>query len=198
LPPSHYKLVVTATGFKTASFDDISIAAESPRNPTPRHLAERSLCMADSPWPTTILISRCSMSPSRTTDPWTPVTFDLNSVPENPTSATISPVRPLAYFGCGGSDCPGDAFKTGTNFPGGGTKFFSTTLPTGKTYTPGIGRNSFRGPCYLDVDMSVAKEVRHEVLGHNTLLRFQANAFNVFNILSLPGVTCPHTLVLNM
>jgi hypothetical protein len=120
--------------------------------------------------------------------PWTPVTFDLNSVPENPTSATITPVRPLAYFGGAGSDCSSDAFKTGTNFPGGGTKFFSTTLPTGKTYTPGIGRNSFRGPCYVDLDMSVAKEVRYEIRGHDTLLRFQANAFNVFNILSLQPI----------
>jgi hypothetical protein len=120
--------------------------------------------------------------------PWTPVTFDLNSVPNNPTSATISPVRPLQYFGGAGSDCSSDAFKNGTNFPGGGTKFFSTTLPTGKTYTPGIGRNSFRGPCYFDIDMSAAKEVRFEALGHNAVLRFQANGYNVFNILSLQPI----------
>jgi hypothetical protein len=117
--------------------------------------------------------------------PWTPVTNNLNSVPANPTSATINPVRPLAYFGGAGTSCSSDAFKTGSNFPGGGTKFFSTTLPAGKTYSPGIGRNSFRGPCYLDVDLSVAKEVHFEALGHNELFRFQANAYNVFNILSL-------------
>jgi len=120
--------------------------------------------------------------------PWTPVTYSLNSVPESPTSATISPVRPLQYFGGAGSDCSTDAFKNGTNFPGGGTAFFSTTLPSGKTYTPGIGRNSFRGPCYLSVDMSAAKEFRYEALGHTTLLRFQANAFNVFNVLSLQPI----------
>lgn len=34
LPPAYYKLMVTATGFKTANFDDISLAAESPRNRT--------------------------------------------------------------------------------------------------------------------------------------------------------------------
>jgi hypothetical protein len=34
----------------------------------------------------------------------------------------------------------------------------------------------------------VAKEVRYEIRGHNTLLRFQANAFNVFNILSLQPI----------
>lgn len=120
--------------------------------------------------------------------PWTPVTNSLNSVPANPTSATINPVRPLAYFGGAGSSCSNDAFKTGSNFPGGGSTFFSTALPPGKTYTPGIGRNSFRGPCYLDVDLSVAKEVRFEAMGHNSLLRFQANAFNAFNILSLQPI----------
>jgi Carboxypeptidase regulatory-like domain/TonB dependent receptor len=120
--------------------------------------------------------------------PWTPITNNLNSVPNNPTSATVNPVRPLAYFGGAGNSCSSSAFKSGSNFPGGGTKFFSTTLPTGKTYTPGIGRNSFRGPCYLDVDMSVAKEVRFEALSHTALLRFQANAYNVFNILSLQPI----------
>lgn len=120
--------------------------------------------------------------------PWTPVTNSLNSVPANPTSATINPVRPLAYFGGAGTSCSNDAFKNGSNFPGGATKFFSTALPTGKTYSPGIGRNSFRGPCYLDVDMSVAKEVHFEALGHNELFRFQANAYNVFNILSLQPI----------
>src|SRR5437879_1591650 len=32
LPPGHYKLVVTATGFKAASYEDINLAAETPRN----------------------------------------------------------------------------------------------------------------------------------------------------------------------
>jgi hypothetical protein len=32
LSPAHYKLVITAPGFKTSTFDDISLAAETPRN----------------------------------------------------------------------------------------------------------------------------------------------------------------------
>ena len=36
--------------------------------------------------------------------------------------------------------------------------------------------------------MSVAKEIKFEGFGHNSLLRFQANAFNVFNILSLQPI----------
>ncbi|MCU1323662.1 MAG: Oar protein [Acidobacteriaceae bacterium] len=121
--------------------------------------------------------------------PFTPVTNDLNSLPTTPTSATINPVRPLQYFGGAGTSCSTDAFKSGTNFPGGGTAFFSTTLPAGKAYTPGIGRNSFRGPCYVDVDISAAKEFRYEAFGHSTMLRFQANAINAFNILSLQPLT---------
>jgi len=120
--------------------------------------------------------------------PWTPVTSNLSSVPANPTSATVNPVRPLAYFGGAGSSCSNNAFQTGSNFPGGGAAFFSTALPTGKTYAPGIGRNSFVGPCYLDVDMSVAKEVHVEAFSHNALLRFQANAYNAFNVLSLQPI----------
>jgi hypothetical protein len=121
--------------------------------------------------------------------PYTPVVFNLQQVGSNPNSDVPNPVRPLAYLGGAGSSCSNDAFKNGTNFPGGGAKFFNTTLPTGQTYTPGIGRNSFRGPCYLDVDLSVAKEVKYELLGHDTVLRFQANAFNVFNLLSLQPIT---------
>lgn len=121
--------------------------------------------------------------------PYTPVTFNLSSVANNPGSDTISPVRPLQYFGKAGTSCSNDAFKNGTNFPGGGTAFFSTTLPPTSKYTPGIGRNSFRGPCYVDVDLSVAKEVKYELRGHNTILRFQANAFNAFNVLSLQPIT---------
>jgi hypothetical protein len=48
-------------------------------------------------------------------------------------------------------------------------------------YTPGIGRNSFRSACYQDVDMTFAKQFAFETLHHNTLLRLQANVFNLFN-----------------
>ncbi len=32
LPPAHYKLEVTATGFKASTLDDVALAAETPRN----------------------------------------------------------------------------------------------------------------------------------------------------------------------
>ncbi len=128
--------------------------------------------------------------------PYTPVVFNLQQIGSNPNSDVPNPVRPLAYLGGAGNSCSNDAFKTGSNFPGGGTKFFNVTLPVdanGNTiksaYAPGIGRNSFRGPCYVDVDLSAAKEIKYELLGHNTLLRFQADAINAFNILTLQPIT---------
>ena len=128
--------------------------------------------------------------------PYTPVVFNLQQVGSNPNSDVPNPVRPLAYFGGAGSSCSNDAFKSGSNFPKGGPSYFNITLPldaNGNTiksaYKPGIGRNSFRGPCYFDVDLSAAKEFKYEVRGHSTLLRFQANAFNAFNILSLQPIT---------
>jgi hypothetical protein len=128
--------------------------------------------------------------------PFTPVVNNLQQVGSNPNSDVPNPVRPLAYFGGAGSSCSNDAFKSGSNFPNGGAAYFNVKLPLdakGNTiasaYSPGIGRNSFRGPCYLSVDMSAAKEVKYELGGHTTILRFQANAINAFNLLSLNPIT---------
>jgi hypothetical protein len=103
-------------------------------------------------------------------------------------AATQNIVRPLAYYGGAGTSCSNSAFTTGSNFPGGGAKFFATTLPTGTTYKPGIGRNSFRGPCYQDLDLSFAKEFAHNFGERHTLLRLQANMFNAFNIEQLQPI----------
>ncbi|HYJ46566.1 MAG TPA: hypothetical protein VEV81_08115, partial [Pyrinomonadaceae bacterium] len=51
---------------------------------------------------------------------------------------------------------------------------------------PGIGRNSFRGPNYRDVDLSLAKRFGvPSFMGEGTFFEFKANFFNVFNILNL-------------
>jgi hypothetical protein len=103
--------------------------------------------------------------------PWTPVTTTLNTVPVQ----------------------NGAAVQNGSNFPnrtgaGGGTNYFSTTLPPLGVYKPGIGRNSFRGPCYQDIDLSVAKEFAYDFGDHHTLLRLQANMYNAFNELQLQPI----------
>jgi hypothetical protein len=126
--------------------------------------------------------------------PWTPVTYNLQTSPLVPGANVVGPTRPLAYNGGAGASCSNDAFKTvaGSNFPNGGPTYFDTTPPTSESapdYVPGIGRNSFRGPCFFDTDMSFSKEVALDRFDHHSLLRFQVNAFNLFNVLQLQPIT---------
>lgn len=123
--------------------------------------------------------------------PWTPVTYDLQANELITGANLVGPTRPLAYYGGAGSSCSNSAWKTGSNFPKGGPAYFNTTPPTSVNaplYVPGIGRNSFRGPCYFDTDMSFAKEIVLDRFEHNTLLRLQVNAFNIFNLLQLAPI----------
>jgi hypothetical protein len=51
---------------------------------------------------------------------------------------------------------------------------------------PGIGRNSFRGPRYFAVDMSLGKRTGlPNILGEGAFLEVKANFFNAFNNLNL-------------
>jgi hypothetical protein len=121
--------------------------------------------------------------------PWTPVTNNFSSLPSVNGAGTINPTRPLGILDHSfGRSCSNSAFTTGSNFPKGGTDYFLVTPPTG-SYVPGIGRNSFRGPCYQDVDLSLAKEFGYDVRDHHTLIRFGANLYNAFNILQLQPLT---------
>ncbi|MDQ3746242.1 MAG: carboxypeptidase regulatory-like domain-containing protein, partial [Acidobacteriota bacterium] len=127
--------------------------------------------------------------------PWTPVVGQCVST----RGPSICPARPVAYFGGAGNDSSNDAFINGSNFPGGGTHFFSTNAPTG-FQLPGVGRNSFRGPRYFDVDMSLAKKFGlSDLLGEGRFLEIKANFFNVFNMLNLQpfNFNSPSTQVQN-
>ena len=106
---------------------------------------------------------------------------------------------PGAYLGGAGDSTSNDAFKTGANFPGGGTPFFS--VPTYTAYStgsgtsnltaPGVGRNSLKGPGYKALDMTFAKAFglpNMPVLGENAKLEFRVDAYNLFNNLNFkPG-----------
>lgn len=124
--------------------------------------------------------------------PWTPVTYDLQANELITGANLVGPTRPLAYYGGAGSSCSNSAWQTGSNFPKGGPAYFNTTPPTSVNapfYVPGIGRNSFRGPCYFDTDMSFAKETTLAPFDHPVVLRLQVNAYNIFNILQLSPIT---------
>ena len=118
--------------------------------------------------------------------PWTPVEYDPNVVTEIPGASTINPVRPAGYGGGYVSSCSNSNYISGNDVKN--TSF--TYIPKGaKNYTPGIGRNSFSGPCYTDTDLSLAREQKFKLVDHNFNLRFQANLFNAFNQLNLAPFT---------
>jgi hypothetical protein len=127
--------------------------------------------------------------------PWTPVIGQCLST----RGPSICPVRPVTYRGGAGTATSNDAFITGSNFPGGGAAFFSTAAPVG-FQLPGIGRNSFRGPRYFDVDMAVSKRFGlSSIFGEGKFFEIKANFFNVFNLLNLQpfNFNSPSTQVQN-
>jgi len=113
--------------------------------------------------------------------PWTP----LSRLPEllNPGGRRLSPVRPIAYLGGNLTDSSHDAFtRPFGNFPGGGKTYFTVT---GSLQQPGIGRNSFRGPKYFDIDLSLVKRTYLSFLKEGAYLDLRANFFNAFNLKNL-------------
>lgn len=120
---------------------------------------------------------------ARTGFPFTPLVGGCTSTPGGP---SLCPVRPQGYTGPTSLDTSDEAFITGSNFPGGGAPFFTVfDLPNNSVAPPGIGRNSFRGPGYFNIDMSLVKHTRLGFLGESTNLELRANFFNVFNQLNL-------------
>ncbi len=130
---------------------------------------------------------------------WTPVI--ANNFSLIPNSGTVSPIRPIAYApgvsqALIGNSCSNAAFQSGSNFPNrgasgsaGGTNYYSTAQPSATVpYIPIVNRNSLTGPCYRDIDFSLAKQVQFEGLGHTATLRFQANMYNAFNLLQLQPI----------
>jgi hypothetical protein len=125
--------------------------------------------------------------------PWTPKLFQNL---RQPSGETFGPTRPTLYRGGALNDTSDDAFiRVGGNFPGGGAVYFnqnvnvdSTGAATLALNPPGIGRNSFRGPQYFNVDLSAHKEFSFPKLpglGEGTKLELRANFFNAFNMLNL-------------
>ena len=115
--------------------------------------------------------------------PWTPHTGQC--VRSANSNDFVCPSRPPHYFGGALEDTDNNAFiRPGGNFPGGGLHFFDPNNPNG-ALLPGIGRNSFRGPRYFAVDLSLAKRTGLPFISESTFLEVKANFFNVFNQLNL-------------
>jgi hypothetical protein len=121
--------------------------------------------------------------------PFTPL---LGAGLRTPSGEFFGPIRPTVYFGGQPSSNSNSNFlRPNGIFPGGGSAFFGTAAPSNPDFAanpPAIGRNSFRGPKYFNVDMSVAKRFGlpgFGVLGESPNLELRANFFNVFNTLNL-------------
>ena len=71
-----------------------------------------------------------------------PYTVKIGQSVSTPGGPSLGPIRPTQYYGNAVYDNSNDAFIHGTNWPGGGAKYFNIT----SNGPPGISRNSFRGP----------------------------------------------------
>jgi hypothetical protein len=130
--------------------------------------------------------------------PWTPVTGQLNSVPVV-NASTINPTRPSKLLQQPGTGTSNDDFITPlANFPGlvqnfncnpaNGPLQGSPYFDICDTGPPGIGRNSFRGPSYFNIDTSLAKKFglpNTSIFGEGASIELRGNFFNVFNKLNL-------------
>ena len=134
--------------------------------------------------------------------PWTPVSYGPTN--NNPVGDGYRPDRPTSYAGTCISDPGNSAFINGVcpttnaragaapndpNFPtlltdcgAGVDECFTTAFPRGGRP---IGRNSFPGPRFKQVDLSAAKDFGLPVLHEGSNLQFRANFFNAFNTLNL-------------
>jgi Carboxypeptidase regulatory-like domain/TonB dependent receptor len=122
--------------------------------------------------------------------PWTPVADNVCPVIG---STSLCPIRPTGYNGGAGSNYETSAFlpPIAANFPAisSGTDPYFTLQTSGTTPDfPGIGRNSFRGPRYQDIDLSVLKNFAlpaMKLLGDGANIQLRMTAYNAFNKLNL-------------
>jgi hypothetical protein len=106
---------------------------------------------------------------------------------------------PAIYLGGAGNSTSNSQFKNGTNYPNGALSYFdfpSYTPYGGTSYGTalpqvGLARNSFTGPGYKDLDVTLAKGFglpNTRVLGENAKFELRMDVYNLFNNLNFnPG-----------
>jgi hypothetical protein len=137
--------------------------------------------------------------------PWTPV-VSVTGGSLYCGTCNYETLFPAAFLGGAGTSTSDDAFKTGSNFPKGGSAYF--TVPTFTAFNgpafgnanpqaPGVHRNSFNGPGYKSVDMTLAKAFglpRIPGLGENAKFEFRVDAYNLFNNLNFKPDTISNNI----
>jgi|KBSMisStandDraft_5_1062788.scaffolds.fasta_scaffold30976_1 hypothetical protein len=140
--------------------------------------------------------------------PWNPIFNDLQGDAVYAGSGS-QPLRAVAYNGGGGlsTDYSNDAFIKQRFSGGGATALFTapsyvpgpalddiingTAVPGPIPTAPGVRRNPFRGPRYLNVDATLSKAFglpKMKVLGEGAKIELRANFFNIFNKLNLANI----------
>ncbi len=137
--------------------------------------------------------------------PWNPVFTDTGGgIYYN--GSGYGSLRPGAYRGGAGNNTSNSAFLSGignplapvnVNFSRGSAAYFAApTFTAGPQFPsfgplpqdPGVQRNSFNGPNYIDADITVSKAFglpNTKALGESTQLEIRGNAYNIYNRLNL-------------
>jgi hypothetical protein len=127
--------------------------------------------------------------------PWTPL-VSVNGGSLYCGTCGYTSLLPSAYLGGAGTSTSNDQFKTGANYPKGGSAYFATPTYTAYSGTdfgsalpqaPGLDRNALNGPGYRDVDLTIIKAFgvpNNRVLGEGARLELRLDAYNVFNNLN--------------
>ena len=127
--------------------------------------------------------------------PFTPIVFapDIS----DPNGDGILPDRPTQFFGGQITNPSNQDFINGV-FGNRGPAIFGVFADCNDfprrcfnsmvRGAPGIGRNSFRGPRYRSIDLSLVKQTGLPgFIGERANLELRANIFNAFNLLNLPS-----------
>jgi hypothetical protein len=142
---------------------------------------------------------------------WTPVYGSSHQIYCNDCNYGFQNFRPY-YLGGAVRSTSNNAFKTGSDFPNPGTANTGTNntqftnnyfeipnyanaiadnpgqIATNFIPPPGIGRNSFPGPDYRDLDVNFSKAFglpNTRVLGEHAQFEIKANMLNAFNLLNI-------------
>jgi len=126
--------------------------------------------------------------------PWTPV---ANNVCPVLGASNLCPLRPIGYNGGAGHNSETSAFlpPTSGNFPAivsGNDPYFTLQTSGNTPQFPGIGRNTFRGPRYQDIDLTILKNFAlptMKFIGEGANFQLRMTAYNVFNKLNLSPFT---------
>lgn len=122
--------------------------------------------------------------------PWTPRIFGCLQGNTSQNRSFCDP-RPTSYTGAQPDANTNDNFlRPGGIFGVPGTSIFGTEFNTNDPFAnpPAIGRNTFRGPKYFNVDMSFVKSFGLPEFGwlnESARLDVRFNFFNIFNTLNL-------------